>query len=171
LALAAFLVSGLALTTAACGGDDGGGKENKVASGGGKAEDNKAAGGQTDAKPGGDTNEQMVKYAGCMRENGIDMPDPKGGGAVAMMPAMPMGGDMSKTENAIKACERFLPKSEYDMDDPAYKEWQAKRTECLRAEGLDMGDGSSSTMTVDEETSKRAMAACDKKVPPYEKKK
>ncbi|MET9436174.1 hypothetical protein [Streptomyces sp. NPDC006551] len=50
--------------------------------------------------------DKMVEYARCMRENGVDMPDPKfeGGGVTAARP-MPQGAEREKFEKANKACE------------------------------------------------------------------
>ncbi|OPC80068.1 hypothetical protein B4N89_03085 [Embleya scabrispora] len=173
------LVGGLALTTAGCGGDDGGSAKNKVASGGGSAGKDQKAGGQQgagkdDAKA---RYEQMVKFASCMRENGIDMPDPEQGEGGAMrMPAMTMDGDMSKTENAMKACEKFQPKLDFDPNDPKFKEWQAKRAACMRENGvenMDDGGGGAAAVTIDASDDKvmKAIEICNKKVPPFEKQK
>ncbi|WP_406279773.1 hypothetical protein [Embleya sp. NBC_00896] len=176
MAVGMVLVGGLALTTAACGGDDGGSGKSKVASGGGSAGSaNKPAGGGSEGKDDdASAHEQMVKYAGCMREHGIDMPDPEPGGAAAMSLAMPADGDMTKTETAMKECEKFQPKSDYDMNDPAFKEWQAKREACWRENGVDMGDGTgTAAVSIDagDEKVKKALETCDKKVPPFKPKK
>ncbi|GAB3673482.1 hypothetical protein GCM10027589_43280 [Actinocorallia lasiicapitis] len=51
----------------------------------------------------------LAKYAKCMREHGIDMPDPRadGGPSAAMK-----DGDMPKVEAASKACAGLLPGGE-----------------------------------------------------------
>ncbi|MGC0419751.1 hypothetical protein [Embleya sp. AB8] len=178
-AVGVVLVSGLALSTAGCGSDGGGSTKSKVASGGGagkKSGEPQAGAGAGGAGKDEDAAryEQMVKFAGCMRENGIDMPDPEpaAGGAVRMR-AMPADGDSSKTENAMKACEKYQPKSEFDPNDPKFKEWQAKRTACLRDHGVDIGDSGTAAMTVDASDEKvmKAIETCDKQVPPPAKKK
>ncbi|WP_406299496.1 hypothetical protein OG948_30280 [Embleya sp. NBC_00888] len=172
LAVGVVLASGLALSTAGCGDDGGGSAKNKVASGGGGGE---KAGGQSDSGKKGDASdrEQMVKFAGCMREHGIDMPDPEPGegGAMSAM-GVPADGDMSKTENALKACEKYQPKSDFDPNDPKFKEWQAKNAECMRENGVDMGDGTGMvTLEAGDEKTTKALEVCNKKVPPFEKKK
>ncbi|RBQ19745.1 hypothetical protein DP939_13560 [Spongiactinospora rosea] len=55
------------------------------------------------------THDAMLKFAACMRENGIDMPDPQPGKGLQMAkPAMRAGGDAAM-EKAMKACEDHLP--------------------------------------------------------------
>lgn len=51
--------------------------------------------------------DKMIKYAQCMRKNGVDMPDPtfEGGGAMAPARPMPQGAEKEKFEKANKACE------------------------------------------------------------------
>jgi hypothetical protein len=49
--------------------------------------------------------DKAIKYAGCMRKNGVDMPDPKFDGS--MQKAMPMpkaGPERDKLDKASKAC-------------------------------------------------------------------
>lgn len=53
--------------------------------------------------------DQLLKYAKCMRDNGIDMPDPKPGHAL-QMPA-PDEGSRAKFEAAQKACQKYQPGS------------------------------------------------------------
>ncbi|MEU0941114.1 hypothetical protein [Embleya sp. NPDC005971] len=177
LALGVVLASGLALTTVGCA-DEGGSPESKVASGGGsggaKAESSggQAGSGKSDD---GERRDQMVKFAGCMREHGVDMPDPEPGEGGAMrMQAMSADEGSSKTEEAMKACEKFQPKSDFDPNDPKFKEWQAKRTDCLRENGVNVGDGAGGamvTLDINDDKVKTAMDLCNKKLPPPTKKK
>jgi hypothetical protein len=49
--------------------------------------------------------DQQLKYAQCMREKGIDMPDPKFDGGMQAAQAMPMDeAGKQKFEDANKAC-------------------------------------------------------------------
>jgi hypothetical protein len=50
----------------------------------------------------------MVKFAECMRKNGVDMPDPEANGGGVKI-TRPRGGDSEAFEKARKACEEFLP--------------------------------------------------------------
>ncbi|KOX20680.1 MULTISPECIES: hypothetical protein [unclassified Streptomyces] len=51
--------------------------------------------------------DKMIKYAQCMRKNGVDMPDPKfeGGGAVSAARPATQGAEKEKFDEANKACE------------------------------------------------------------------
>ncbi|MFF7248790.1 hypothetical protein ACFZBU_33340 [Embleya sp. NPDC008237] len=164
------------MTTAGCG-DDGGSPKSKVASGGGSGGAKAEGSGGSDSGKGDDAErrDQMVKFAGCMREHGVDMPDPEPGEGGAMrIGAMPADEGSSKTEDAMKACEKFQPKSDFDPNDPKFKEWQAKHMDCLRENGVNVGDGAGGAMvTIDASDEKvtKAMDLCNKKVPPLTKKK
>ncbi|WP_146607429.1 hypothetical protein [Spongiactinospora gelatinilytica] len=56
------------------------------------------------------THDAMVKFAACMRENGIDMPDPQPGKGFPALakPAKRPRGDAAM-EKAVKACQDHLP--------------------------------------------------------------
>jgi hypothetical protein len=60
--------------------------------------------------------DQAVRFAQCMREHGVDMPDPEissGGGVVMRMKKRSgtgIKGDSPAFEAAQKACERYQPK-------------------------------------------------------------
>jgi hypothetical protein len=49
----------------------------------------------------------MLKFAQCMREHGVDVPDPKPGEGVKIQ--APEGGDKDKADAAQKACRDLLP--------------------------------------------------------------
>jgi hypothetical protein len=54
--------------------------------------------------------DKMIKFAQCMRKNGVDMPDPKFGGGGAMAPARPLpeaGPQKEKFDQANKACSAY----------------------------------------------------------------
>ena len=79
----------LAAGVGACGGDSGGG-----------------AGGGTSA----DTRDAGIKFARCMRENGIDFPDPTGGGGVLQIgPESGIDLDSEKFREAEAACREEAP--------------------------------------------------------------
>jgi hypothetical protein len=89
----------------------------------------------------------MVKFAQCMRENGIDMPDPKtsedGGGV--MIEAMP-GGDASsidegKMKTAHEACKQHLPNGgEFKPPSPEQQDKMRQQAKCMRDRGYDWPD-------------------------------
>jgi hypothetical protein len=95
---------------AGCAGDSGGGED--VATAGGTPTGSAAA----DTEQSGDTAEQMRRFAACMRENGIDMPDPEVDGEGRVLMRGPGGGaeggppaDREKFEAAQQACKQYLP--------------------------------------------------------------
>ncbi|MCR3747668.1 hypothetical protein [Lentzea californiensis] len=91
----------------------------------------------------------MVKFAQCMRENGVDMPDPKtsedGGGV--MIEAMP-GGDASsidedKMKTAHEACKEHLPNGgEMKPPSPEQQDKMRQQAKCMRDKGHDWPDPS-----------------------------
>ncbi|WP_217919877.1 hypothetical protein [Actinomadura sp. BRA 177] len=88
------LVPALAFTLQACGGDGGGAGAGSTA---------KAA--SDDAK--------LREFAQCMRENGVDMPDPKDGRIEIRASAKPGAGgapkDSGEVEAAQKKCAHLMP--------------------------------------------------------------
>jgi len=92
-----------------------------------------------------DPRDAMLAYAKCMRENGVDFPDPQpitggpdaGGVAVLIDPLSP------GFEVAAKACESKLPAMGTLADPVANQEWQdamLKFAKCMRDEGIDFPD-------------------------------
>lgn len=146
-----LLAAGLA-TGAACGGS-GSGSNNGVASiktASDKSADSDGAG--NDKK--GETNPEdaMLAFARCMREHGIDMPDPDtsggGTGVVTFSAAAPAGGaldgDTDKFQEADKACRDLLgdagpmnmsPEQQQEMQDQALA-----FSRCMRDHGVNMPD-------------------------------
>jgi hypothetical protein len=137
--IAAVAVLGL---LGACGGDDDDGGGDEAASG--------ADGGASSDDGGGDANLQdaAVEYAECMREHGIDMPDPEvsDGGVRIGGPGGPAGGMDPNSEEfqaAQAECQPILdeagggqgqadPEREAEMQDRA-----AALGDCMRSRGWD----------------------------------
>ena len=105
----------------------------------------------------GDAQQAMLDFAACMREHGIDMPDPQfsgdgaGGNLVFSAGAAPGGDgpgtmDMTKMEDAQKACQSFLDKVQSNMPppDPAKMEEERQKflafAQCMRDHGIDFPD-------------------------------
>jgi hypothetical protein len=150
----AALAVGTTLIGAACG--SGGGSGNDVASLA-AADGEQAAGQNTSDQKGNsdkDPEEAMLDFAKCMREHGIDMPDPEftggGGGAGSARPgvAIRIGGDgmdPEKMEKANEACRPLLadagpmremtPEERQEMQDKAIE-----HSRCMREHGIDMPD-------------------------------
>jgi len=154
-----LLSAGLGAGAVACSGSGPGGASNGVASI--KSGDHNTT--ATTAKPGSgptDPEDAALAYARCMRDHGIDMPDPdtSAGPGVVRFSAGPGGGlDAGKTkvEDADKACHDLLGNAAPQNVDPKQaKEMQDQAlafSRCMREHGVDMPDptfGSNGQMTM-----------------------
>jgi len=54
--------------------------------------------------------DQMVKFARCMRSHGIDMPDPSPDGGLVFQKGKGAGPDSTRFKEAERACQALLPK-------------------------------------------------------------
>jgi hypothetical protein len=132
------LLTALMLAMAGCAGDSGGGED--VATAGGTA----TASADADNEQTGDTSEQLRKFASCMRENGIDMPDPETDGEGRVLFKGPGGGaeggtppDREKFEAAQQKCKQYLPNGgEPPKLDPEQIEKARQFSKCMRENGV-----------------------------------
>jgi hypothetical protein len=110
------------------GGDDGPG----VASVGGTPTPSASAG-EPDR---GDMAEQALKFAQCMREHGVDMPDPEiDGGAIRQRINAKPGEDV---QAAQEACKEFAPSGPGGgKDDPQMRERMLAHAQCMRDNGVE----------------------------------
>ncbi|HEV7978668.1 hypothetical protein [Amycolatopsis sp.] len=165
------LVAGvlLALVTG-CASNDGG--DGKIAS-----INSPEKSGEPGADPAADQGtdeDKMRAFAKCMREHGVDMPDPQAGpdgkGMIAVQGAEDgKNVDMAKMEAAHEACRKLLPNGgEMKPLDPAQLDKMRQDAKCMREHGIDMPDpeqGGKTTMKldraqVDEGKLEAAMKAC-----------
>ena len=115
--------------------------------------------------------ENFLKYAQCMRDKGIDMPDPQmDGGGISM--SIPQGTDKAKVDAANEQCKQFLPNGGEPMKaDPEMQEKMRKFAQCMRENGVpdfpDPGedggiriDGNKAGFDPQSEAFKKAEAAC-----------
>jgi hypothetical protein len=126
--LALPLTLGLAL--AGCGGSDSG---TGVATAG----DGTGAGPTTSASAAALSNEDRQReFAKCMRENGVDMPDPEPGQGGIRIQRSP-GGDRAKVEAAMQACRSLLPNGGEGMKlDAEQIEQLRQMAKCMRENGV-----------------------------------
>ncbi|MFD7673450.1 hypothetical protein [Streptomyces anulatus] len=123
LAAACAMAAALALTATACSGDGGGTKDGGSASGTGKTEE-----------------DQALEHRKCLREQGLDIPEPKPG--QDGMGITIDGGSKGKEEmeKAFKACEDKAvgggPKELTQAD----KDKMVAFARCMRENGFDMPD-------------------------------
>jgi hypothetical protein len=101
--------------------------------------DSPGASGGTEA----DFRESALKFARCMREQGIDMPDPTfgAGGKVAIEVRGDPGGKLAM-ERAEKACRKYQPRPRTlsPEDEREFRERALRHARCMREHGIDMPD-------------------------------
>lgn len=117
---------------AACGGQE---TDDGVASAGGGTAKASASPSQSLSPE-----EARLKFAECMRQNGIDMPDPDGSGRVEIRGGP---GDRGKLQAAMKACQHFQQQAGGrlgNLDDPKVRDQMVKFAQCMRQNGIDMPD-------------------------------
>jgi len=151
-----LLALGLAAVLAACSGADTG-------PGVATLEDPGASASPVASTAPTDPQEAFLAFAQCMRDNGIDMPDPEivddaGGGNVGM--AFKVGGDAGSVDKeefraADAACKHFLANVISDKTtggiSPEDEDKLLEFTHCMREHGIDMPDPQTSGVIVDEE--------------------
>ncbi len=145
LASLAPAVLAIAVLAVACGGSSSGDGEGVASAGGGeKANDSSAK---------KDPHQAGLDFAKCMREHGIDMPDPKAGegGMIMIGPGPGEGGDEPTSgqrppagfEEAHEACKHHLDDLVQDgaaEPDPEEQDRALKFAQCMREHGVDMPD-------------------------------
>ncbi|MFF8984207.1 hypothetical protein ACF08E_12575 [Streptomyces globisporus] len=123
LAAACALAAALALTATACSGDGGGTKDGGSASGSKKTEE-----------------DQALEHRKCLREQGLDIPEPKPGenGMGVTIDGGSMGKE--KMEKAFKACEDKAVGGGPKEMTQAEKDKAVAYARCMRQNGFDMPD-------------------------------
>ncbi|WP_250214211.1 hypothetical protein [Acrocarpospora catenulata] len=97
------------------------------------------ASGAAGAAPSPTTSGDALKFAQCMRENGVDIPDPEPGGNRIQLRQKP--GNEGQVEKALKACEQYNPIGEGNAaPDPELQDKVLKFAQCMRDNGVDMPD-------------------------------
>lgn len=157
LALAALLTMG------ACGGDDG---DAGIASAGGEVV---GAGSETSGAP----DDGGVAFAGCMREEGIDVPDPVGQDGLAEAFRSVQGDyDRETMRAALEECSDLRPEDTGPLGggmlagqgEAMDEETELELAECLREQGLDVSDdffGQGPHEDIDREEIIAAMGQCE----------
>jgi hypothetical protein len=145
-----------------------------------------AACGGEDEAPAADREQQaldaQLAYAKCMREQGIDMPDPKPAGEGGITMIAPKDASPEKMQRADAACRKHLK----DLEPPKLSEEQQREFQeaalrharCMREHGIDMPDptfgddggarirlGKGSGIDPNEPDFKKAQEACRGELP------
>jgi len=103
-----------------------------------------------------DAQQAMLDFAACMREHGVDMPDPQfnsdgSGGELIAGQAGSSDLDKTKMDEAQKACQSYLDKVKSNAPpmDPAKMEEEKQKlldfAQCMRDHGIDFPDPQIST--------------------------
>jgi hypothetical protein len=155
LAVVAAVVAVLAVS--ACGEAQG----DEVASAGG--EQNAPNPAQTWDTAQSDPDTQALLFAQCMRDNGVDMPDPAPGqqGLIDAFQSIAGNYDRSTLEQAIAACQSQMP--QYAEEQQHSNETMLALAECLREQGLDVSDNpfdDAHSGAVDQNEFIKAMEVC-----------
>lgn len=93
-----------------------------------------------------DADAQALAFAECMREEGIDMPDPAPGQrglGEAFQHGAAQTRDRAAFERAQAACQEFLPQFEHGDEaghEQERREMMLELAECIRAQGFDVSD-------------------------------
>ncbi|HEX2110236.1 MAG TPA: hypothetical protein VHF67_01670 [Gaiellaceae bacterium] len=143
--VAGVVLAALALTLAlsACGGGGEGGAGNEVASlGDSSSEGREGSQASDDAE---DRREGALKFAQCMREHGIDHPDPDENGLFRIEPEQGLDPQSAKFREASEACEKYLaemgpPPELSEEDRKNMQEQMLAFAKCMREQGIDMPD-------------------------------
>jgi hypothetical protein len=137
----AVLGLGLALALAACGGSPDGDRVASLSGGGATGTTNGTA------KTAKDPQQAALDFAKCMREHGIDMPDPQVDeqGRVRVRVGGPGGGarpDPKKLDEAQKACGGLMGGGGDGPGqiDPEERDAMVAFARCMREHGIDMPD-------------------------------
>jgi hypothetical protein len=129
------LLLALALAVAACGGGD---ERGGVASlGDGKATSTTSAGGSQDER------QADLAYARCMRQHGINMPDPKydANGRTEWQLPSGMRKDDPKLKAAQQACRQYRANGgEAQRPNPQQQQEMLAFARCMRQHGINMPD-------------------------------
>ena len=128
----------------ACGGGDDGGGASDVASLGTDTATDDTTDGTTVTGP-EDPEEAMLAYTECMRDHGVDMPDPQTDGEGRTMVALDADPESGEFQEAQTACEPLMDNAISQMEvDPEreaeMKEQLLEYAACMRDHGIDMPD-------------------------------
>lgn len=127
------VLAGVFALAAGCGGTGDGGDDVASVSGKNTTEQGKD-------ETGGSDQDKALKFAKCMREHGVDMPDPEvsqdGGIGISIN-----GGDKAKVDKADKECRHLMPNGgEPPKPSPEDLDRMREEAQCLRDHGIDVKD-------------------------------
>lgn len=83
-----------------------------------------------------DPDDALLKVAQCLRENGIDVPDP----GSPEDKTWKYTGDQATLQKAVKACEEYTSQIPNPFNDPKARDQVIQYARCMREHGIDMPD-------------------------------
>ncbi|GGV07643.1 hypothetical protein GCM10010182_28430 [Actinomadura cremea] len=113
----------------------------------------------------------QLEFARCMREQGVDVPDPGAGDAEETR--LGKGVDRGRLERALEKCQSWLQAGGVlpDLADPEERDRYVKFAQCMREQGVDMPDpGPDGTIQfpegdIDPAKAEKAREACRELLP------
>jgi len=161
------VVTGLFALVTACGSDGGGDGDGVASLSEGNTPSSTTAEDDDKGDDKGDDADQMRAYAKCMREHGVDMPDPEvsqdGGIGISVN-----GGDKATVDKANAACKQLMPNGgEPPKPSPEDLDRMREQAQCMRDHGVDVEDPTMDDPGIkieggpDDENIRKAMEACD----------
>ena len=127
--LAAAALAAVVLLTG-CGSEE---PDNQVASGTGAQAEATAP---TSATPSLSRDEMAIKFTQCLREQGLNVPDPEPGKGPMLKFDKGSGVTQEKVQQAMDACKEFNPQGESGPN-PQQEENGRKFAECMRTNGVE----------------------------------
>ncbi|MGW5364548.1 hypothetical protein [Actinopolymorpha pittospori] len=137
------------LTVSSCGRPAGGGTgsgDGIASAGGASAASGTTAAADAGPSPAADSAERLRQFAACMRDQGIDMPDPDpASGKLEIGGGGGKGADTAAgkldLQEAMRACRRYAPPKLADVrNDPKALDRMREIAACLRQHGIDVAD-------------------------------
>jgi hypothetical protein len=113
-----------------------------------------------------DEHDQVVKYARCLREHGVNAPDPPAGENTIRI----QGASPAQEEAARQACKQSAPKAAGGAQSAEESDQLLKIARCMRAHGVSVADpqpGQGLNLPKDEQNAqknKQLLAACLREV-------
>ncbi len=83
-----------------------------------------------------DAKDAMVELTRCLRQNGVDVPDP----GSPEEKGWRYTGDQATLQKAFKACEEYSARIPNPYDDPKVRDQMVQFARCMREHGIDMPD-------------------------------
>jgi hypothetical protein len=113
-----------------------------------------------------DEHDQVVRYARCLREHGVNAPDPPAGDNDIRI----QGASPAQEEAARQACKRYAPNAAGGEPSAEESDKLLKIARCMRAHGVSVADpqpGQGLNLPKDEQNAqknKQLLAACLREV-------